>query len=211
MLLTSGVTLAVALAGCNGAINSDERSTTTGDGATTTTKKTTTETREKTETIRTVGQAETQYRLGTAHVHAGWKFAVVNFELTRQFQVNDESYEMPDGKTLGIATIHVENQPSEKRGWSGVPLAVIFDGNIYEKQRGFNHPTFSDYVVMDELKGIGTARQYAPSAYPVEPGETVTTWELFVLPEDVTRDEISVGFGSSSDDEMTYPVRWILN
>lgn len=213
VLHASGITLAVALTGCISEINSGVPSTTTADGTTTaTTEETTTEARETTDTATTVGLAETQYDLGTAHSYNQWKFAVVNFELTKQFRIDDgESYEMPEGKKLGIATIKVENQASEKRGWSGVPLAVIFDARAYEKQRGFNHPAFSDYVTMDELKGIETARQYAPSAYPIEPGKTVTTWELFILPADTTREAMSVGFDGAPNDRTTYPVRWTLN
>lgn len=217
VLRASGGTLAVALAGCIAEINSGEPATTKADEATTdahttTTAEETTEARETTNTTTTVGPAETQYDLGTAHDHAEWRFAVVEFELTKQFQTDDgESYEMSDGTKLGIGTIEVENRTSEKRGWSGVPLAAIFDGRAYEKQRGFDHPAFSDSVPMDELKRVETARQYAPSAYPVEPGETVTTWELFTLPEGAIRDEISAGFDGAPDDDAAYPVRWTLN
>lgn len=216
VLRASGGTLAVALAGCIGEMNSGEPAATTADEATTdahttTTAEETTEGRETTNTITTVGPGGMQYDLGTAHVHAEWKFAVVDFELTKQFQTDDESYEMSDEKKLGIATIEVENRASEKRGWSGVALAVIFDGSTHEKRRGFDHPAFSNFVTMDELKGIETARQYAPSASPVEPGETVTTWELFVLPTDATREAVSIGFDGAPDDDTPYPVRWTLN
>lgn len=210
VLSATGAALVVALAGCTGERNPTGASTT---DETTTTGATTFETTATTvETTTTVGPAETEYELGTFHEHTEWKFAVVGFELTKRFQTDDgESYEMPDGQKVGIATIDVKNQASEKRGWSGVPLAVIFDGSAYEKQRGFDHPAFSDSVPMDELKRVETARQYAPSAYPVEPDETITTWELFALPEGAIRDEISAGFDGAPDDDAAYPVRWTLN
>lgn len=172
----------------------------------------TTEATETPEETTTVGPAETQYDLGTTHVNTEWEFSVAEFEVTKQFQTNDgESYEMPEGEKLGIATIEAENQGSVTRGWSGMLFAVIFKGRAYEKQRDFSHPAFSDGVVMDELKGIETARQYQTSAYPVDPGETVTTWELFVLPADATREQVTVGFDDGASDGLAYPIRWIPN
>lgn len=80
---------------------------------------------------------------------------------------------------------------------------MTFDGCAYEQQRRFDHSAFSDSVTTDELMDIETACRYAPSAYPVEPGETVTTWELALLPEDAPRDELSVGFDGEPHDGTT--------
>lgn len=203
VLRVSATTLAGALAGCNGIIDWREQSPTEDP---------TTEVQPTTSATTTIGPAETRYSLGTAHDHAGWKFAVVDVELTDQFETDDgETYEMPDGETLGIATITVENLESTKRGWSGVPLAMIYNGSAYQEQLGFHHPAFSNRVNMDELKRIEHSLQYSTSAYPVEPGETVTTWELFILPEVATRDEVSVGFDGTTESGTTYPIRWLPN
>lgn len=192
VIRASGATLAVALAGCTGESK---------PGNPTTTDETT-----------TLGPAETTYDLGTAHSHDQWSIAVTGFELTTAFRIDGGgTYEMPDGKQLGIATVEVENRASEEEVWAGMPFAVIFRGRVHEDKRGFKHPEFSGYVSLDDLERIEHSYQYSPEAYPVNFGKTVTLWALFLLSSDASRDELTVGFDSATDDGATYPVRWTVN
>jgi len=117
---------------------------------------------------------------------------------------------VPGGSQLGIATVHVTNQSSKRSTWTVEPFAAIADGRAYEHLYRFDHPAFDSKVYMTDLKRIKTSRQWGTEAYPVDAGQTVTVWELFVLPADVTRDELSVGFNPNSNDGPPYPVRWRL-
>jgi hypothetical protein len=218
ILQAGSVTLVFAFAGCanNQEQNkTSEQSPTTGNSETTTVdgaigESTTAETTAGTTT--TVRPAEEEYELGEPYVYEQWKIAVTDLELMTAFQTDDGgTYDAPDGTKLAITTVELTNQSSEGQTWAGMPFALVFKGRIYEDKRGFKHPQFSGHVAMNDLKSIEHARQYAPESYPVDSGESILLWALFLIPEDATLDRTSVGFDGEPNEGTAYPVRWVPN
>jgi len=210
VLAAAAAALAGPVAGCAGVFGSGTTPTTTRAAPSSARNATTSG---STTTIQgtTVGSGESQYALGEPYGLAYWEFAVAAFDLTTTFRTNDGgTYEMPAGSQLGIATVRVTNQSSDRHAWSVLPFAAIADGTAYEHRYRFEHPAFDSRVDVSDLKRVRTARQWGTEGYPVRAGRTVTVWEVFVLPAAVTRGELSVGCNPDSNRGPPYPVRWTL-
>lgn len=212
-VLRRGAALAFPfLAGCNRLWSSDTR--TSQDGTPKTTKRPTqrTPTPERTtdeNSLRLV--VEERYALGESHTLHDWTIAVASVSLDTTFRLDhdDSTYRMPDEEQLVVVTVEITNRTDSRKAWTDAPFALIVEDQLFEEQLGFEHPDFDEPVQMDDLAQIDHVRRYAPSGHPVEGGETVRSWVLFVLPRTLTQEQIEVGFDGDLDDEAGYPIRWV--
>lgn len=154
---------------------------------------------------------EQQYELGESHQFGDWAIAVTSLTLDMTFRLDhdDATYRMPDGEQLAVVTVEVTNTAESRNAWTDSPFALIAGDRVFEERLGFDHPEFDDPVQMDDLVRIDHLRRYAPSGHPVESGETVQSWVLFVLPRSLTREGIQIGFDDDLDDDAGYPIRWV--
>ena len=202
------------LAGCNGTFSSGTTEVSpTGTPVPTTEQPTeaTTTTAEQTTDETPSLAVEERYGLGESHTIDEWSIAVTTVSLDTTFQLDsdDTTYRMPEGEQLAVVTVEVTNTEDSRKTWAGVPFAIIADGRLFDEQLGFDHPDFDGPVQMDDLVQIDHVRRYAPSGYPVEGGETVRSWMLFVLPRDLTCERIEIGFDDDLEDDAGYPIRWV--
>lgn len=163
------------------------------------------------------------YPLGEWHeetrdVAPGWRFAVIDIELTTTFELvhSEQSYETPDGTQLAFVTTAVAHaKPTWRKWYSSDRFVLWLDGTVYEPEMYFPDLLFSKNVRMLEFRRVGHAGQYTAEGYTVPTGKVERIWWVFSLPDAVSRSDVRIAFDGTDEgpkpdsSQSSYPVRWM--
>lgn len=151
-----------------------------------------------------------QWHTVTSGTKDGWLLTASSVELTRTFhhEKAGETYRMPDDEQLAVVTSKVGNPTSETDTWeSGEEFVVIPpDGAGRAPVSSLDHPEGPFRVA--NLERVGHSGQYTPEGYVIESGRIRRLWWVTVVPRDLERSSLQVGFDSPGDPEV-YDVRWL--
>lgn len=168
-----------------------------------------TATPDETATPRRVGSGETLLDVGEWYDPGVVRFVVSKVTVTTTVRLDDsdESFEMPDGDQLALATVGVENTGDTRTSVVGYRFAFI-DGRrrVYGSRQTFDHPDLGT-VYSAELRQVRHDDQFLADGYVLDAGERGTMWSVSILPRTVARSEVVVGYGPDGADG-TLPVRW---
>lgn len=156
-----------------------------------------------------VDGGETRYRLGEYHEVSFWRLTVSSLELLTTLETDDGTiYELPDDKQVALVTLGLKNTTDDTVVWSNGNNwgFITAPCTFYRPQVDVYEDSPKSQLDGDELQQVEHVRQYAPDGQPFDAGERGEAWELTVLPRDVPRDQLEIGFRWS---DTQFPIRWI--
>lgn len=218
-LRAAGTALAAGLAGCNTVGGPDATPDAATRAGTASPPPTPSPTRTATPTPTPVLTVEREYALGEWHAiqvneHGPWEFTFASVEFATTFRVDgrEGEFSMPPDRQLVVATSRATCVGSDRGlyGWFDMPFAVVTEDGTYVDQPNFEHPSFIG-VASHDLQRIEHRAQYRPEGHGAYAGETITSWWLFVVPREVTRQNATLGYDPDGTDAAAYPVRWVLD
>lgn len=202
----------LVLAGCSSTVE-DDSSDRSGTVSVSTVKLTTTSSTEPRETRpATITGKTKQYTIGQWHTDrkGDWRTTVERAELLTSFETDEgKTYQMPTDEQLLVASISLENSSTSAQTYAGGLFDALVRGSVYEDTAWFSHPSRDSAVQIDELANVGKVTRYYSEGRSIGPGEEIQTWLVFVLPRNVSRQDIEIRYKGSEDDSS--PARWRLD
>lgn len=153
-----------------------------------------------------------RYTIGQWHTDRenDWRTAVESAELLTSLESDDgEMHKMPDGEQLLIATISLENTSTSTQTYAGGLFDALVRGSVYEDTSAIQLPGYNSAVKIDELAKVGSVTRYYAEGRSIAPEEEIQTWLVFVLPRNVSRQDIEIRYEGSEDDSSS--AHWRLD
>lgn len=132
-----------------------------------------------------------------------WKITVSDIDIIKTFKLDesDERYKAKNGEKIVIIVTKIQNTASSSNTWEPSEQFVILlsDGTVLEPQGGYQHPSISSPIDIDDLQKIEHAEQYLAEGGSVKPNEIRRFWWLVPIPEEISRKEISIAFAPNEN------------